>query len=121
MVDLEPHQADGRHQVGYGVGLGEHILDLAAGFDIPVGHIMLTHGLLPPGLEAALGDLTLTHGLHDVEGHLRFQPLAQQIQHDTVTAADDLCDRAGARTDQLVRIAGPDVGAVGQARDLDQL
>ena len=121
VVDLEPHQADGRHQVGHGVGLGEHILDLAAGFNIPVGHIVLAHGLLPPGLEAALGDLALTHGLHDVERHLRLQSLAQQVQHDAVTAADDLRNRAGTRADQLVGVAGPDVGAVGQAGDLDQL
>ena len=32
-VELEPHQPDGAHQVGHSVGLGEHILDLAAGLD----------------------------------------------------------------------------------------
>ena len=73
---------------------------------------MLAHGFLPPGLEAALGDLALTHGLHDVERHLRLQSLAQQVQHDAVTAADDLRNRAGARADQFVGVAGPDVGAV---------
>ena len=121
MVDLEPHQPDGRHQVGYGVGLGEHILDLAAGFDIPVGHVVLTHGFLPAGLKAPFGDLAFTHGLHNVKGHLRFQALSQQVQHDTVTAADNLRDGTCARTDKFVGVAGPDIGAVGQAGNLDKL
>ena len=67
MVHLEPHQADGRHQVGNSVSLGEHILDLAAGFDVPIRHIMLLHGFFPAGLKAALGHLAFTHGLHNVK------------------------------------------------------
>ena len=74
-----------------------------------------------PGGKAALGHLALTDSLHDVEGHLRLEALAEQIEHDAVTAADDLRDGAGAAADELVGVAGPDVGAVGQARDLDQL
>ena len=120
-VELEPHQPDGAHQVGHSVGLGEHILDLAAGLDVPVRHLVLPHGFLPAGLEAALGHLALTDRLHDIKGHLGLQPLAQQVEHDAVTAADDLRDGAGAAADQLVGVAGPDIGAVGQARDLDQL
>ena len=82
---------------------------------------MLPHGFLPAGLEAALGHLALTDRLHDIKGHLGLQPLAQQVEHDAVTAADDLRDGAGAAADQLVGVSGPDIGAVGQARDLDQL
>ena len=67
VVHLEPHQADGRHQVGNSVSLGEHILDLAAGFDVPIRHIMLLHGFFPAGLKAALGHLAFTHGLHNVK------------------------------------------------------
>src|SRR5699024_1077374 len=68
MVDFEPHEPDGRHQVGHGVGFGEHILDLAARFNVPIRHIMLPHRFLPAGLEATLRDLPFTHGLHDIEG-----------------------------------------------------
>ena len=121
LVDLVPHQPDGTHQVGHSMGLGEHILDLAAALDIPVRHLMLPHGFLPARLEAALGHLALTHGLHDIKGHLGLQPLAQQVQHDAVTAADDLCNGAGAAADQLVRVARPHVRTVGQTGDLDQL
>ena len=103
------------------MGLGEHILDLAAGLDVPVRHLVLPHGFLPAGLEAALGHLAFTDRLHDIKGHLGLQPLAQQVEHDAVTAADNLRDGAGAAADQLIGVAGPDIGAVGQARDLDQL
>ncbi|SCH49485.1 Uncharacterised protein [uncultured Faecalibacterium sp.] len=103
------------------MGLGEHILDLAAALDVPVRHLVLPHGFLPAILETALGHLALAHSLHDIKGHLGFQPLAQQVQHDAVTAANDLRNGAGAAADQLVRVAGPHIGAMGQARDLDQL
>ena len=97
------------------MGLGEHILDLAAALDVPVRHLVLPHGFLPAILEAALGYLALTHSLHDIKGHLGLQTLAQQVQHDAVTAANDLRNGAGAAADQLVRVAGPHIGAVGQA------
>ena len=103
------------------MGFREHIFYLAAALDVPVRHIVLPHGLFPAGRKAALGHLALTDGLHNIEGHLRLEALAQQIEHDTVTAADDLRDGTGAAADELVGVAGPDVGAVGQARDLDKL
>ena len=103
------------------MGLGEHILDLAAALNIPVRHIVLPHGLFPAIFKAALGHLTLTDSLHDVERHLGLQPLAEQVEHDAVTAANDLCNGAGSVPDQLIGVARPDVCAVRQARDLDQL
>ena len=120
-IDLEPHQPDGRHQIGHRMGFREHILDLPAGLDVPVRDFVFPHGFFPAGLEAALGHLALTDSLHDIEGHLRFQPLAEQVEHDAVTAADDLGDGAGAAADQLIGVVGPDVRAMGQAGDLDQL
>ena len=103
------------------MGFREHILDLPAGFDVPVRDLVLPHGFFPAGLEAALGHLALTDGLHDIESHLRFQPLAEQVEHDAVTAADDLGDGAGAAANQLIGVVGPDIRAMGQAGDLDQL
>ena len=97
------------------MGFREHIFYLAAALDVPVRHIVLPHGLFPAGRKAALGHLALTDGFHNIEGHLRFEALAQQIEHDTVTAADDLRDGTGAAADELVGVARPDVGAVGQA------
>ena len=120
-INFEPHQPNGRHQVGDGVGLGEHILDLSAGFNIPVRDLVLPHGFLPAGLEAALCHLTFADGLHDIEGHLWFQPLAEQVKHNAVTAADDLRDGAGSVPDEFIGVVGPDVSAVRQAGDLDQL
>ena len=54
------------------MGLGEHILDLAAALDVPVRHLVLPHGFLPAILETTLGYLALTHSLHDIKSHLGF-------------------------------------------------
>ena len=47
LMDLEPGDAEGHHDVGHGVGLGEQIADLGQRVDIPLGDVMLLHGLHP--------------------------------------------------------------------------
>ena len=64
---------------------------------------------------------SLSHNLHNFKGHRRVQPVVNQIQHDAVTGTDYLTDVAGAAFDEILRIAQPYVGAVGQTGNLQQI
>jgi hypothetical protein len=68
-----------------------------------------------------LGRLALTGDLHDLEGHGGFKPVTDQRRHDAVARADDVGNRTGAVFDQILRVAEPDIRAVGEARDLDEV
>ena len=85
-MDLVPTQTDGRHIVGGGVGLGEHILDLFAGGNVPVGDIGLPH----LGLKLGGQSLALSHHFHDLEGVGFLHSVADEGQHDVVSRTDDL-------------------------------
>ena len=98
------------------MGLGEQIGDLLAGADVPVRHPVLLHLLLRPLRQAA----ALPHRLHDLEGALGVHPLGDQEQHDVVPATDGLADLGGARGDQVLGVAQPHVGSVGEAGQADQ-
>ena len=119
-MDLEPGDAEGHHHVGHRVGLGEEVADLGQGLDVPVGDVVLPHGLLPALLEAPLLHLALPHRLHDLEAHLGVQAHLDEIQHDVVTAAHRLRDGGGAAEDQVPGVAQPHVGAVGETGEPHQ-
>ena len=119
-MDLEPGDAEGHHHIGHGVGLGEQIADLGQGVNVPVGHLMGPHGILPPVLEAALFHLALSDGLHDLEAHFGVQTHMDEIEHDVVPAAHGLQNRGSAADDQVPGIAQPHVGAVGEAGQAHQ-
>lgn len=72
----------------------EHVLDLVAAVDGPLGHVMLAHGLLPFGLETA----ALAHALHDVEAHFLLHALGNQEVHDVVAGAEALGQLGRARS-----------------------
>ena len=121
LVHLEPGDAEGHHDIGHGVRLGEEIGDLARRFDPPVRHAHVAHLLLGVAGEiAALLDLALTHGLHRLEGQRGLHPLLDQIDHDVVAAADGLVDIGHAVYDQIMDVARPHVGAVGKAGEPHQ-
>ena len=63
----------------------------------------------------------LPHTLHDLEGVGVVQPVADQVQHDTVTGTDYLGDIAGSGFDQVLCVPKPHVGAMGQTGDLKQV
>ena len=119
-VYLEPRDAEGHHDVGHGVGLGEQVADLGQGLDVPLRHLVGPHGVLPPVLEATLFHLTLSDGLHDLEAHLGVQAHVDQVEHDVVAAAHGLQNRGGAADDQVPGVAQPHVGAVGEAGQAHQ-
>ena len=119
-MHLEPCDTERHHHVGHGVGLGEQIADLGQGFDVPVRHLMVPHGLLPSLLKAALLHLAFTDGLHDLEGHLGVQPHGDEVQHNVVAAAHRLQNGGGAADDQFPGVAQPHVGTVGEAGQTHQ-
>ena len=97
------------------MGLGEHVLDLFTGPDIPVRHIVGDHVCLPlrPVVTFALGHGTLSDSLHDLEGFLGIQPLADQVDHDIVTGTDGRGNGGFSFQDQRLGIAQPYVRSVG--------
>ena len=119
-MHLEPGDTEGHHHIGHGVGLGEQIADFGQGADVPIGHVVLPHGLLPAVLEAALFHLALTDGLHDFEGHLGVKAHGNEIEHNVITAAHRLQNGGGAADDQLTGIAHPHVGAMAEAGQTHQ-
>ena len=78
---------------------------------------MFAHLGLPLGFESS----SLPDRLHDLERVGVREPVADQVEHNAVARPDDLRDIADARLDEVLRVAEPDVGAVGQARDLEQI
>ena len=100
--------------------LGEHVLDLHAGVDVPLRHVVLTHGF-EMLLGEQLGGVALTDDLHDLERHTLVEPLVHEVGHDRVTGSDYVRNGAGAVVDELLRVAQPYVRAVRQTGDLQQV
>ena len=97
--------------------LGEHVFNLHTTVDIPLGHIVLFHGVYVL-LGQQLGRLALSRDLHNLERHAGIEALVHQIGHNAVARADDLRNRTGAAFDKVLRVTEPDVGAVRKARYL---
>ena len=105
------------HNVGRRMGLREHVFDLFAGPDIPVGNVMFLHLRLPLRFQT----LTFSHALHDRKGLLTLQALLDQITHDIVSRTDGRGNRRLSFLDQRLRIAQPYVRTVGQTGNPDQI
>ena len=115
-VYLEPRDAERHHHIGHCVRFGEHVFDLFARVNVPVGHVLFAHRAFH-----FLGQaLALTHGLHRLKRQLGLHALQNQIVHDIVTAADTAGQR-NPLADQLGRIAQPYVRTVRQAGNRNQL
>ncbi len=82
------------------MGLREHVLDLLAGIDIPLGHIVSQH-ILTPGI---LQRLMLTGGLHDGEGLSRIHAHMHQIDHDIISTTDGILQGGDALQNQILCI-----------------
>ena len=115
-VHLEPGDAEGHHNIGHGVGLGEEVGYFPAGFDIPIRHLERAHLLLSlAGEPAAALDLALTYILHDLEGQRGLHAHRDKVEHDVVAAGDSLIDVGNFVDDKVADIAGPNIRAVGEA------
>ena len=68
-----------------------------------------------------LFSLTLSGYLHYLEGHTRLDTLMYQICHDAVSRSDNVGNGAGAAVDKILRVAEPDICAVGQTRYLEHI
>ena len=111
-MHLEPGNTEGHHNISRRMSLREQVADLGQRIDIPVGHIVLLHGLHPAVLKSALLDLALTDGLHDIERRQRLHALIHQIKHDVIAASNRRINGGGTGDDQIPGIAQPHVGAV---------
>ena len=99
------------------MGLGEHILDLLAGPDIPVRHILFLHGRFKFRLQS----LSLTNALHNGKGQGTVHALIDQIDHNIITTADTVGNVSRSLQNQRLRIAKPYVRSVAEPRDPDQV
>ena len=122
-MDLTIGNPPCHHNVRRRMGLREHILDLLAGFDIPLGYVMRQHIRFPlfPHGTFSFRHHTLTYCLHNLEGLLRLHAHLDQIQHDIITGTDCRGNGRHAAHDQILCIAQPYVGTVGQTGDTHQI
>ena len=104
------------HYVCDCVGAREHVLDLAAGIDVPVRHVVLYHELLLLLRHA----FALTDLLHDGERVTVFETLLAKVVHYVVTGGDGLAHCGDAVYNQILRVAQPYVRAVGQSGNTDE-
>ena len=119
-MHLIPRNAEGHHHVGHGVSLGEQVADLGEGVDVPLGHFMLVHGLLPALFKALLLHLALTDGLHDLKAHLRIKTHGDEIEHNIVTAAHRLQNGGSTIHNEVAGVAQPHIRTVGETGEAHQ-
>ena len=117
MVDLAVGDPQGHHDISRRVGPGEHVLDLKAGINIPLGHACRFHGFPHLRLEA----FALTDGFHGLEGHGFLHAHGNQIGHNIVSCTDRCRQGRLAFLDQSLGVAQPYVCTMGQAGNPDQL
>ena len=115
-VYLEPRDAERHHNIGNGVRLREHILDLLARVDVPFRNVLFVHGVLHFLGEA----LALSDGFHRLERQLGLHALQNEVVHNIIAAADAAGQR-DALADELGGVAQPNVRAVRQAGNGYQL
>ena len=101
------------HDIGGGMGLREHVLDLLAGIDVPLRNTVIEHVLAPLVLQA----LVLSGELHDGEGLTRVHALMHEVDHDIISTADRLLQGGCAVLDEVLRVVEVDVRTVAEARD----
>ncbi len=109
--------APGHHHIGDRVGFREHVFDLFAGIDVPLRNAVRQHFRFPLLPEPP----AFANRFHDREGQALVQPHLNQIHHDIVAAADGGLNRGLAAQNQILGVAHPHVGAVGQTGDPHQI
>ena len=116
MIYFEPRNTESHHTVRHRMGLGEQILDLFTGKNIPIRHTGGNHFLLRSGGQT----FALTNRLHDLKGTLIRHAAGNQVDHNIVTGANGLIHRGSFGIDQILCVAQPHVGAMGIATDTHQ-
>ena len=116
VVDLKPSDTEGHHNVGHRMGLGEQVLDLLAGADVPVRYAGGNHFLLRSRGQSP----ALTDRFHDLEGPFLRHTAGDQVDHDIVTTANGAVHCGSLGGYQIPGIAQPHVGAMSIAGDPHQ-
>ena len=115
-MHLEPRNAERHHDICHGVRFREKVGNLAAGFYVPIRYAEIAHLLFGVARKfAGFLYLALTHRLHRLESESGLHALLDKVDHDVVAATDGLVDRGDAVYDEVVDVARPHVGAVGEA------
>ena len=123
IMDLAVGNAPCHHNIGCRVCFREHILDLFAGLDVPIRHIVICHVLFPlfPVGALSLCNRPLSNCLHDLEGLCRLYAHRDQIEHNIVSGTDRGRNGRHPAHDQILGIAQPHVGSVGQTGNTNQI
>ena len=111
VIDLKPGNAERHHHVCHGVRLGEQVFYLLAGANVPVGNAGINHFLLCPLRQSP----ALSHCLHNFEGALLRHSAGDEVNHNVVTAANGLVNGGGFGGNEILGVAQPHVGAMGEA------
>ena len=95
----------------------EHILNFFTRFDIPLFNPVLPHLLFPLRLEP----LAFSDAFRHFEGLLGLETLLNQKGHNVVSDGDHVFQRGVAAFDIIFGVVQPDVGAMRQTRNTQQL
>ena len=116
IMDLAVGDAQSHHDIGCRMGAGEHIFDLQAGIDIPLGHICGLHGIL----HLRCKSFAFSNRLHGLKRKGLVHSLGNQVGHDVVTGTDRRGQNRFSFLDQGLGVAKPHIRAVGQTGNTDQ-
>ena len=105
------------HYIGGGMGSREEILYLLTGVDVPLGNTALPQLLH----YLRVYSLALSNLLHSLEGKQRVDTGVDKVHHYIVTGTDCIGHSTGTGSDKILRIAQPNIGAVGEARYTHQI
>ena len=94
------------------MGAREHVFNLIAGIDVPVGNIVLLHRRNLLLVEVFL---SLTDNFHDFERSLVLNALQNQIVHDVVSGRNNFTHRRRPRADVILCVIQPHIRAVRKA------
>ena len=120
LIDLEPRDAEGHHNIGDGMGSREEVADLEAGVDEPLRHMCGVK--LGAVIRAAFFEaLAFTDIFHDFEGCQGLHAMLDEVVHDVVSGRDRILQFDDAVLDEVLGIVQPYVSAVGEAGNTDQL
>lgn len=110
IMDFAVGNAVGHHDVGRRVGAREEIFYLLTRLDEPFGDAALAEDFDDLRRDApALADF-----FHRLEGKQRVDAVVDEVHHDVIARGDSVFDGALAAPNQVLRVAEPDVGAVGE-------
>ena len=117
IMHFAERDAVAHHDVRGRVRARKEVFDLLAGLDVPFGNAARIEFLHDVGRDA----LALADVLHGLKGEERVDAVLHEVVHDVVARGDGVLQRARARLDEILRVAEPDVRAVGKSGDAHEI